>query len=86
MFTIRFVKQIENQYESFNYSCRWYRKNEEGKFTLYGFNGKDEDDVVIWVNGEEGNYEQAYVMNAEGKTIDSHRVSGGGSNKVTRTG
>lgn len=72
MFTINFIKQIDNEYVTYTYSCRFFTHSENGKFVLYGFSGTEED-AVIWVNDD--NYEQAYVMNREGKTIDSHRVA-----------
>lgn len=79
MFYFRFVKRVlvdnPNKKDSdaiwidkcYHYTARFYTSTDFGEFTLYGFNGSDED-VVVWVN--ENNYQKVFVMNSEGKTID----------------
>jgi len=67
----KFIKEINDEFVTYNYCSRYYTRSEEGEFKLFGFNGT-EDDIEIYVN--ENNYQQVYVMNLAGKTIDSYRV------------
>lgn len=73
MFTIKLAKLIDGEWVSYIYSGRFVTLSESGELKIFGLNGSNED-VVMYINGGEGNYSKAFIMNANGVTVDKFEV------------